>query len=380
MLFHYDKLDSSEVEVLAKIAVMRDRLKHNVEAEPRRWTGLLARMTRAKALRASNSIEGINVSDEDALAAVDGEDPTEADRPTRLSIEGYQSAMNFILQRCRDKSFQFSLEMILSVHFMITQSDLKSNPGMLRAGWVGVRNSQTGEVVHEGVEREMLEPLLAELVAYMNSTAGGSAIITGAMTHLNIAMLHPFSDGNGRTARCLQTAVLAHEGIAAPIFASIEEYIGYNQQAYYDVLAAVGQGKWNPENGAKPWIRFCLIGHYRQAQTLQRRVTDFNRVYVELHELVTRLGLPERTALALVEAAFGHRVRNASYRATVEVSNNLASRDLKTLVDAKLLLPEGEKRGRNYIASDIVRDIRQRYRADKHQDDPFEAANSKIAS
>ena len=371
MLFFYRELDSEEQRVLARIDDMREQLKHNINLEPRRWTGLLARMTRAKALRASNSIEGINVSDEDALAAVDGEDAVDADRPTRLSIEGFQSAMNYILQRCRDNSFRFSVDMILSVHFMITQSDLKANPGNFRPGWVGVRNSTNGELVHEGVSRDLLEGLVHELVEYMNSPDAPHAIIKGAMVHLNLAMLHPFSDGNGRTARCMQTAVLARDGISAPIFSSIEEYIGYNQQIYYDVLAEVGGGKWNPQNDTKPWIRFCLSGHYRQAQTILRRIAEFERVYIELVELTRRKGLPERTTMALVEAAFGLRVRNASYRATVEVSNNLASRDLKQLVDAGLLKPEGEKRGRDYVPSPEVKAIRQAFRMPKGIDDPF---------
>lgn len=373
MLFTYGTPDAAESRVLARIAEMRHQLRHHVQ-DPRRWTGLLARMTRARALRASNSIEGINISAEDALAAVDGEDPADADRPTRLAIEGFQSAMNYILQRCRDSRLTFTLDMILSIHFMITQSDLKANPGNWRPGWVGVRNSQTGELVHEGVDRDLLEPLMAELVEYMNSEESGSVIIRGAMTHLNVAMLHPFSDGNGRTARCLQTAVLAHDGIAAPIFSSIEEYIGYNQQAYYDALAEVGGGQWNPNRSAKPWIKFCLIGHYRQAQTLLRRTAEFDRVYGELAEVVRRRGLPERAALALLEAAFGLRVRNASYRATVEVSNNLASRDLKALVDAGLLMPEGEKRGRDYVAAPMIREVRERLRMPKGNDDPFDEA------
>ena len=52
------------------------------------------------------------------------------------------------------------------------------------------------------------------------------------MAHLNLAMIHPFSDGNGRLARCLQTLLLAREQIVSPVFSSIEEYLGQNTQAY----------------------------------------------------------------------------------------------------------------------------------------------------
>lgn len=378
MLFLYRSLDRQERAVLDRVSQMRHELRFFVQQEPRRWTGLLARMTRARALRASNGIEGINVSNEDAMAAVDNEDPEDADKPTWQAVVGYHSAMDYVLQRCRDENFRLSRDVLLSIHFMISQHDLRANPGNFRRGWVGVRNSATGEIVHEGVDRALLEPLVDELIDYINDPEVESPVLKAAMAHLNIAMLHPFSDGNGRTARCVQTAVLANEGIIAPIFSSIEEYIGRNQQEYYDVLAAVGQGRWNPTNDCKPWVRYCILGHYRQAQTLLRRTREMERVYADLEILVQQRGLPERTALGLLEASGGARIRNASYRVSADVSNNLASRDLKSLVDAGLITPEGERRGRYYVAADAVRAIRERHRMPRGIDDPFATAEQDL--
>ena len=371
MIYAYPTLDDAEQRALARVAELRHALRHYVTQQPRRWTGLLARFTRARALRASNSIEGINVSQEDALAAIDGEDPASADRPTWRAVVGYRTAMDYVLQRCRDERFEFTLDVILAIHFMITQDDLKANPGNLRPGWVGVRDTETGEIVHEGVDRELLEPLLAETIAYMRLENHGDTILSAAMTHLNITLLHPFSDGNGRTARCLQTAMLARDGIAAPIFSSIEEYIGFNQQKYYDVLAEVGGGGWHPQRSAKPWVRFCIEAHYRQAQTLIRRTRRIERVWGDLTALAAQQKLPERTAFAMLEAASGLKVRNASYRVAAEVSNNLASRDLKALVDAGLLIAQGEKRGREYRAGDSLSQIWAAHRLTKTDDDPF---------
>jgi len=371
MLFRYDKIPDNERRVLDRIAEMRHDLRYHVAQNPRRWTGLLARLTRARALRASNSIEGINVSDEDAIAVIDNEEPTEADKYTWQAVEGYRTAMDFILQRSRNDNFKFSVDVILAVHFMISQYDLDSNPGNFRPGWVSVRNTATGEIVHEGVDRDKLEPLIDELISYMNSSDIDSVLIKAAMIHLNLVMLHPFSDGNGRTARCLQTAVLAKEGIVAPMFSSIEEYIGRNQMNYYNVLAEVGGGSWSPTRDCQPWVRFCMVGHYRQAQTLLRRVREIERVYQDLLIEVAKHRLPERTAIGLLEAASGLKIRNASYRITANVSKNLASRDLKALVDAGLLVSMGERRGRHYAASEVVKEIRGRNRLPKGVDDPF---------
>lgn len=372
MLFTYRSLDVEEAAVLERIGEMRKQLRYYVVQEPRRWTGLLARMTRARALRASNSIEGIYVSAEDALAAIDNEETTEADKATRQAVEGYHAAMNYILQRCRDDKFRFSRDVLLAVHFMITQHDLKSNPGNFRPGWVGVHDTETGDLVHEGVDRALLEPLIDELISYTNDESVQSVVLKAAMTHLNLTLMHPFSDGNGRAARCFQTAVLANEGIVAPNFSSIEEYTGRNQKTYYSVLADVGGGGWNPGRDCQPWVRFCLTAHYRQAGTLLRRINEFERVYGDLLKLVTHSGLSDRTALALLEALSGLRVRNASYRVSADISNNLASRDLKSLVDAGLLVPQGDRRGRSYTPAEVVIQIRQQHRLRKEIEDPFE--------
>lgn len=370
MLFTYHSLDDQEKRVEEATARIRSDLRLHVAAEPRRWTGWLARMTRARALAASNSVDGINVSHDDAIAAIDGEDPANTDRDTWRAVMGYREAMNYILQRRQSPSFRITEDVLLAVHFMICQSDLAAHPGQYRPGWVGVRNAQTGNLVHEGVDRGELEPRIQELLQYVNEADVESLFLRAAMTHLNLVMLHPFTDGNGRTARCIHAAVLATDGIVAPEFSSIDEYVGYNQQGYYEVLSEVGGGGWNPTRNAKPWVRFCLSGHYRQSQTILRRTKEIERIYEELLNLVQNNGLPERTVMALVHAAFG-RVRNSSYRVSADVSDNLASRDLKMLVDARFLLPEGEKRGRFYVAGPRVGEIRRRFRLPRAVDDPF---------
>lgn len=371
VLLTFDRPDADEQRVLDRITVLRHELRHLVVVRPRRWTGLLARITRARALRGSNSIEGIEVTAADAIAAIDGAEPAAADPQTWRAVVGYREAMDFILQRSRDPGFRFSVDTLLAIHFMICRHDLGANPGSFRPGWVAVRDSVTGEIVHEGVDRDHLERLVEELVATMNADDDAPVLIKAAMAHLNLAILHPFSDGNGRAARCLQTAVLAKEGIVAPVFSSIEEYIGRHQRAYYDVLGEVGGGRWQPPRDCRPWFRFCLVAHFSQAQTLVRRVQETERVYDELLHVTARRGVMERAALALLEAVMEGTVRNASYRVSADLSLNLASRDLRALVDAGLLVARGERRGRHYVAGDAIQAVANRHRLPRRDIDPF---------
>jgi len=373
VMFKTPILDSLEGEVIGRIDEIRTRVSYSLSTS-RRWTGLLRRATLARAIQGSNSIEGYNVTLDDAIAAVEGKDPLEAKPETWLAIVGYRNAITYILQLSDDPHFTYNEGLIRGLHFMMLQHDLTKHPGKWRPGTIYVRHEPSGKIVYEGPDAGMVPELTRELIVWLNGTEDSPAMIRAAMAHLNLAMIHPFSDGNGRMGRALQTLVLAREGILAEPFCSIEEYLGRYQQAYYDVLGEVGQGAWHPERDARPWARFCLTAHFRQANTILRRTKELERLWNELEAEVKRRELPDRAMFALADAAVGRRVRNSTYRPAAEISEQLASRDLKLLVDHGLLIAEGERRGRSYRASDVLTAIRARTRdlgPRAEQEDPF---------
>ena len=373
MLFKTEELTSTAHEVIGRIEEVRKALKYNL-ATPRRWNGLLRRNTFARAIRGSNSIEGYNVTVEDAIAAAEGQEPLSADREAWLAVTGYRTAMTFVLQLAKDPNFRYSEGFIRGLHFMMMQHNLAKNPGNWRPGSVYVRDEARNEVVYEGPEVELVPSLIDELIAYLNCEQCPHVLVKGAMAHLNLVMIHPFSDGNGRMARCLQTLVLAREGgILESEFSSIEEYLGRNTQDYYNVLAETGEGSWHPKNSTKPWIQFNLTAHFRQAATLLARMKVMSILWEELEHTITKLRLPERVIYAVCDGAIGLRVRNASYRNIAETSDVMASRDLKAAVDAGLLVATGERRGRIYVGSPAIRALFNKLRQDymKPIPDPF---------
>jgi len=380
MIFKAEKLTSAEKDVISKIEEARRTLRYNL-ATPRRWKELLRRNTLARAVRGSNSIEGYNVTAEDAIAAVEGEEPLSADREAWLAVTGYRTAMTFVLQLTKDPNFIYSEGFIRGLHFMMLQHDLKKNPGNWRPGTVYVRDEARGEVVYEGPDNEMVPGLVEELIEYLNDDDGcPHSLVKGAMAHLNLVMIHPFSDGNGRMARCLQTLVLGREGILESEFSSIEEYLGRNTQDYYNVLAQTSEGSWHPKNSTRAWIRFNLTAHFRQASTLVMRTKLMDVLWQELEAMISRQGLPERLIYAVADGAIGYQVRNSSYRNLAELNDILASRDLKAAVDAGLLIPTGERRGRIYVGSPQLRALVDKLRREfiKSVPDPFVETTPKL--
>lgn len=366
--------------VIALIDEMREEMKHRVTMEPRRWTGGLRRVLGALAVQGSNSIEGYNATLSDVVAAADGDTPLEADEATRLAVRGYQDAMTYVLQLANDPTATIDEGLLKSLHFMMIKHDLTKNPGRWRPGEIYVRREGTQEIIYEGPPHDQVPPLIVAMLDELHAS-DDPVLIRAAMAHLDLVMIHPFSDGNGRMARCLQTLVLAREQISAPVFSSIEEYLGRNTRAYYDTLAEVGQGSWHPERDAGPWVRFCLTAHFRQAQSVVRRVQAFEEMWRIAARLAEVRHLPERCVGPICEAAYGVRVRRATYRSNVEttfgesIPDQTASRDLRALVNAGLFVPIGDTRGRFYVPSDELatawQTVRSR-RPPRVTDDPFE--------
>jgi Fic family protein len=184
-------LTSEEQIAIEKIDGLRTSLRHFVAASPRRWTGFIRRLLAARAIQGSNSIEGFNVSVEDALAAVEGGEPSNARSSDYQAVFGYQRAMTYVLQLSQDVHFEYSAQLLRSLHFMMAEDFPDASPGLWRPGPIWVRNEATGEVVYEAPDSEHVPGLIDEMVEGLASDAGTSATVQAAMAHLNLAMIHP---------------------------------------------------------------------------------------------------------------------------------------------------------------------------------------------
>jgi Fic family protein len=377
MIFETPELREDEHDVLHLIADLRNELQGRV-ADPRRWAGTLRKMAFARAVQGSNSIEGYNASLDDVVAAVEGEPTLNANEETQFALAGYRDAMTYVLQIAGDDALEVDEGLLKSLHFMMIKHDLRKNPGQWRPGSIYVQK-EGGETVYEGPPSEEVPDLIAEMLRELRRDES-PVLVKAAMAHLNLVLIHPFSDGNGRMGRCLQTLVLARDRVLAPVFSSIEEFLGRNTQAYYDVLSDVGAGSWHPDRDSRAWIRFCLRAHFLQIRTMQRRRAEIEELWNGCLALAEGHGLPERCAAALVDTAYGLRIRRGSYRSAgeemtgEEISDQTASRDLKAMVDLELLEAIGERRARYYLGGDEAKALRETIRAERppqETDDPF---------
>lgn len=364
MIYATPELTAEDERVLGEIHALRRELI-DVLGTPRRWEGGLRRAMLARAIQGSNSIEGYDVEVDDAAAALDDDEPLSADEETFAEIRGYRQALGYVLQMAADPHFVIDVSAIRSMHYMMLAHAMSKSPGRYRTASVYVFDEQARQVVYEGPDWQLVPELVNELVSQLGRRGGADPIVRAAMAHLNLVMIHPFRDGNGRMARALQTLVLSREEIAEPAFSSVEEWLGSNTGDYYRVLAATGQGGWHPERDASLWVRFMIRAHHMQAQTVRRRLNEAMSTWAMLDELVAEHGLPDRVMDLLYEAVLGYRLRRSSYVKHSDLEQRTATRDLARLVAAGLLSARGATRARYYVAAGTLRDIRSTARASR---------------
>ncbi|WP_226347221.1 Fic family protein [Agilicoccus flavus] len=348
--------DPEDRHALDEIHELREELSSNLRV-PRRWTGALRRTTQARAIRGSNTIEGYDVSEQDAIAAVDDEEPLGADERTWAEITGYRRALTYVLTAAPEPHFRIDSQLVRSLHFMLLEHDLSKGPGRYRPGSVYVHDESDGSQVYEGPDADAVPGLMKAMAGRLESERDVDPMIRGAMAHLNLVMIHPFRDGNGRMARVLQTAALGQDTVLEPTFSSIEEWLGQNTTDYYRVLAATGQGAWNPQNDAHPWVKFVLRAHHMQAQTLRRRFAEADVLWRQIDDLVAEHRLPDRVGDALFDALQGGRVQRPSYVRRAEVEDRTGTRDLVRLTELGLLEAVGKTRARHYLAGPVLRGV-----------------------
>src|SRR5579863_7904725 len=241
MIFQYPKLEQIDRDVLEMIRELRRDLRHQVNVNPVRWTGFLRRNTFARALQGSNSIEGFNADLSEAVAIVDEEKPETLEAETEKALTCYRTALTYVLRLHDDPHAQINAQLIRSLHFMMLNYDMTMLPGQWRPGPIRVVREPSGHTVYEGPDASQIPSLIEDLVSQINSEDEvESSTVLAAMAHLNLAMIHPFRDGNGRMARALQTLVLTRNNVVSPVFCSIEEWLGRNTDAYYAILGEVG--------------------------------------------------------------------------------------------------------------------------------------------
>lgn len=354
MLFAVPPLSRSLRSQLGEFDELRNGLGAQVgSAGP--WIGRLRRQFSATTAQSSVGIEGFSVTDSDAVAIVGG-DAVAAGETSRAALASYAHAMEHVTVMAGDPVFRWVDRVVLDLHFDACSFRRGDAPGLWRTGPVGVTRPDGGAgLAYQGPEAQAVPKLMSEVVRWLGrGDLDAHVAVRAAMAHLHIVSVHPFSDGNGRVARIVQSLVLARDGLLAPELGSIEEELGRGTDAYYAALQEAQGGSYQPDRSAAGWVEFCIAAHIKQARRRTEQIAHAAIRWRVLSDLVSHRGWPDRLVIALEQSLFEGAER-AAYAAEAGVSHATATNDLRRLADSGQIVQHGQGPATRYVAGADLR-------------------------
>jgi len=184
----------------------------------------------------STQIEGNRLTQEQVEDVLHGGTFPNRERDER-EVKNYYQALDFLDVLIKAKSTQIDERDIQTLHGLVMEG--KKHPSPYRGGQNVIKDSASGSIVYMPPEAKDVSVLMLDLIGWINEEASKAELpvpIIAAIAHYQFATIHPYYDGNGRTARLLTNLVLHKSGYGLKGIYSLEEYYATNLQAYYNAL------------------------------------------------------------------------------------------------------------------------------------------------
>ena len=259
---------------MIKVTLTNEILRYITEIERNRYKvssvklsktvmNKLRKNSKKKSSYASNKIEGNPLSETQVNEVIESDERKHYLKPEQ-EVRNYFLALNFLEEKVSKKE-KFSQKLILDVQKLVEKGASKEKiglrgpmpPGVLFA----VYDSKTGNPDYIPPEYCDIPGLLDELIEYVNTT-DDHPLIVAAVVHYQLVTIHPFEDGNGRTARLLSGYIMDLNGYGFNGVGSLEEYFAYDIDEYYESIqmglpALYYSGRENPPH-PEIWIHYFL--------------------------------------------------------------------------------------------------------------------------
>ena len=331
------------VNNLTQIAVARELIL-NSPLIPK-WEVTLRREAIIRSAHSSTSIEGNRLSLDQVSDLAHGREVM-ATRKDKQEVLNYLKVLEDIDKLTDGK--KITAPDILNIHKIVTQEALE-NPkdcGVYRNRYVVVANRLTGEVIFRPPSNEDVPKLVNNLVEWLNSSDAKELdpVIEAGIAHYEFVRIHPFVDGNGRTARVLATLILYLRGFDAKQFFCLDDYYDSERQAYYGVLRSIDQRTLDLTH----WLEYFVEGVKVSILAIKERVIRLSSERMRRSKK-GQIALTERQMRIVEYINLNGKITNQEVRKMFKISNRAALDEINKLLKLEVLKPHGKGRGLHYI-------------------------------
>lgn len=331
------------VSRLTGIAASRELILH-AHIVPK-WEVSVRREQLVRAAHASTAIEGNPLSLEEVSQLAEGREVM-AERRAKAEVLNYLRVLEHI-DTYHERGV-ITEKKILALHRDITNDTLDdpAAEGAFRTVRVMVGNRRTKEVVYSPPAAKEVRALTNGLIAWLNSDAARQMhpVLVAGIAHYELVRIHPFVDGNGRTARALATLILTLRDFDIKRFFTLDDFYDSDRNAYYAVLKRANE-TW-PD--CTPWLEYFLEGVEISLSRVKERVlllsSDEHR-----KSAGGQVALSGRQ-MKIVEFIHANgSVKSGDLVSMFRISRQAALKELSALVEKGVLKREGDRRGARYV-------------------------------
>lgn len=293
-------------------------------------------------------IEGTHLTLEQSERLLAGQAVPEADPDDAKELLNYRDAFELVAEYLGSGE-PITEGLIREIHKRLVQGvrGNAASPGEYRNIQNYVINSLTGEVIYTPPPAHDVPPMMADLVGWLGAGQETNAVLVAGIAQFQLVHIHPFVDGNGRTARLLSTLCLYRSGYDFKRLFTISEYYDRDRAAYYRAIQSVRARNMDLTG----WLEYFTEGLATQMREVQTRGERVIRGDV----LARKHRLSDRQRVALGHALESGGLTIQDYEILCPgVSRRTLQRELKAMVGKGLLAPEGATNRLYYRLGQVV--------------------------
>lgn len=297
-------------------------------------------------------IEGTHLSLDQSEKLISGEKVENADSEDVKELLNYRKAFDFVADYVF-KQGAITEGLIREIHKRLVL-DVRSNaaqPGQYRTIQNYVAHSKTKEIIYTPPPPYDVPRLMNDLTNWLQQNQEIPPVLVAGIAQFQLVHIHPFVDGNGRTARLLSTLCLYRSGYDFKKLFTISEYYDRNRPSYYNALQSVR----NNNMDMTVWLEYFTAALQTQMQEIQIKGT--NAIKLDVLSIKHKLSERQKTALeSLLEKEGSFTVQE--YESVCPgVHRRSLQRDLSDLVEKEILIQEGIKKASRYKFNRAVANI-----------------------
>lgn len=220
-------------------------------------------------------------------------------------VKGYYAALTQV-EKWVAQGVNVTEKMIQTLHALVMAKGKGSaKPTTYRDSQNVIRDGRTKAIVYMPPEAKDVKNLMAGMVDWINKNTELPCPIVAGIAHYQFATIHPYYDGNGRTARLLTTLILHLGGYDLKGLYSLEEYYARNLGAYYEAIS-IGESHnyymGRAEADITKWVEYFIEGMAVAFENVLKRMEESKTQGLSDHTaLIRKLDPKQRKVLELFQ-------------------------------------------------------------------------------